>query len=82
MWIMSQCQRILIECDNLNNINIVGLLDGKFTIKYNSITLGIYSTEEKALNVLDRIRNFINRISLNIYDSKFGIFQMPQDSEV
>lgn len=37
-------------------------------------TLGTYSTEEKAIEVLDRICDFYFRCE--------GIFEMPQDSEV
>jgi hypothetical protein len=41
------------------------------------ITLGVYSTEEKAIRVMDMIQNeFQSEIC------KHRVFQMPQDSEV
>ena len=41
----------------------------------NYIRLGTYSTEEKALKVLDKIVDMISR-----YECR-GIFQMPQDDD-
>lgn len=50
--------------------------------EYTGLVFGIYSTEEKALKVLDIMQDYITRNESNIYNSKFGVFQMPQDEEV
>lgn len=39
--------------------------------------LGVYSSKEKALSVLDEIQRFIYHI-----DNLYATFQMPQDEEV
>ena len=43
-------------------------------------TLGTYSTEEKAIKVLDMICDTCRNIAF--IDEKAVVFQMPQDSEV
>lgn len=48
---------------------------------YSNMSIGKYSTEEKAIKVLDMIEKQYLDYCCN-YHSKSGIFQMPQDSEV
>lgn len=83
MWIKSQDKKKLVESTNIfitydNGTYIIK----SFIEKYNYFDLGEYSTEEKAIKVLDKIQDYINRNLLNIYNHKFGIFQMPQEDEV
>lgn len=91
MWIRSQSKTILINSDYI----IVN--DNDILAKTNSnsflVTIGTYSSEEKALKVLDMIQNQINmneefasqgenhnnKGSLRLI--KF-VYQMPLDSEV
>ena len=91
MWIRSQNKKILMDCKKIeitrNNI-IVGF-NGNFE------TLAIYSTEEKALKVLDMIEKRIiigNKITktfdsylmdyTNNYNIEDYVFQMPKDEDV
>lgn len=68
MWIRSQDRKILTEIHNLDIDDINQVWDG-------SSLLGKYSTEEKALKVLDRIEELIeNQCGLTFY--------MPADDEV
>lgn len=95
MWIRSQSKTILIKSDYI----IVN--DNDILAKTNSnsflITIGTYSSEAKALKVLDMIQTtlmgkktekrhyFQNNkyITFNYYDSVDNlVFQMPLDSEV
>lgn len=73
MWIRSQDRLRLqyvncFEIEHFENKEIA-------TITGNGWLLGEYSTEEKALKVLDEIKK-------NMEYSIFEIFQMPQDDEV
>lgn len=70
MWIRSQGRKILTEIQNLDIDDINQIWDG-------SSLLGKYSTEEKALSVLDEIQRFIYHI-----DNLYATFQMPQDEDV
>lgn len=68
MWIRSQDRKILTEIHNLDIDDINQIWDG-------SSLLGKYSTEEKALKVLDRIEEPIeNQCGLTFY--------MPADEDV
>lgn len=68
MWIRSQDRKILTEVHNLDIDDINQIWDG-------SSLLGKYSSEEKALKVLDRIEELIeNQCGLTFY--------MPADDEV
>lgn len=67
MWIRSQDRKILTEIHNLDIDDINQIWDG-------SSLLGKYSTEEKALKVLDRIEELIeNQCGLTFY--------MPADED-
>lgn len=76
MWIRSQNKKYLINCKNLGikkmlNKYVVALISECADF----YTLGSYSSEEKALKVLDEIQNRTEYI----YPKAF---QMPQDDEV
>lgn len=77
MWIRSQDGTILIDCDSFAVEDHSGkyeviTLSGKSGI---SISLGTYSTKEKALKVLNDIQDF--------YECTYcETFQMPADDEV
>lgn len=68
MWIRSQGRKILTEIHNLDIDDINQIWDG-------SSLLGKYSTEEKALKVLDEIQ----KRTEYLYPKAF---QMPQDEDV
>ena len=76
MWIRSQNKKILSK---VNEVLICTMDDNKYFIEgfwnRGSDTLGIYSSEEKALKLLDEIQKQIEYP----YNE---IFQMPQDWEV
>lgn len=96
MWVRSQDKEKLIECTNIfmaydNGTYIIKT----FIQKYNYFDLGVYSTEEKAMKVLDRIQRYIvNKIDIrkeyNSYSMEYNndynvirkVFQMPKDDEV
>lgn len=67
MWIRSQDRKILTEVHDLciDDVNQI----------WNGLLLGKYSTEEKALKVLDEIHCSLNNGATNVY-------QMPQDEDV
>lgn len=78
MWIRSQDKEILVEC----NAVVVNPSDNNDYYIYaysknDRAYLGHYSTKEKALKVLNVIQSILNDRYL-----EFGVFQMPQDSEV
>lgn len=86
MWIRSQDKKILTKIDDLD-------IDGANQIWGDCCLLGKYSSEQKALNVLDEIQERIEypypskimpSINTNCYhlieNNKF--YQMPQDDEV
>ncbi|WP_462349220.1 hypothetical protein [Holdemanella biformis] len=76
MWIRSQRRNALV---NINFMHVIN--DGNFCLICGATTdgfdceLGVYSTEEKALKVLDRIEELIeNQCGLTFY--------MPADEDV
>lgn len=89
MWVRSQNKEVLINANNIrigrgaNFYNIVCIFyDGDYH------HLGAYSTEEKALKVMDMIEEEIIKYeamitvdSVSFYDRKV-VFQMPSDDEV
>ena len=93
MWIRSQNKRIL---SNVDEVLVIFVDENKCFISgfwgTGSDTLGVYSTKEKALKVLDEIQNAIedngyyniDNFCLNTYALKRGIqvYQMPQDEDV
>ena len=84
MWIRSQDRKILTEIHNLDIDDINQIWNG-------SSLLGKYSTEEKALKVLDDIqthlkfeRRFISNAGGGDYwlDKGATVYQMLQDEDV
>ena len=97
LWIRSQDKETLVERDKLaiekinywKKINEVYVLNEdddlniycKFIIKANDIIVGLYSTKEKSLKVLDMIETHLEYLEYKINDRNV-IFQMPLDTEV
>lgn len=94
MWIRSQGGTILINCDSFAIEDHSGkyeviTLHGKSGI---SVSLGIYTTKGKALNVLNEIQKAIegkqfitiDNVALGDYVLHNGIqvYEMPQDEDV
>ena len=79
MWIRSQDKENLA---NANDIEIFNRTDGEAWIYVNDQRYAVYSTEEKALKVLDMIQKLIINAYLNHDYQIGGVFQMPQDDEV
>ena len=94
MWIRSQNKKNIIK---VNEVLICTMDDNKYFIEgfwdRGSDTLGIYSSEEKALKVLDEIQriieypgsSLISPTALQNYyrlSSTGQIYQMPQDEDV
>lgn len=92
MWIRNQRKNALVNINFLRVIN-----DGNYCLICGATTdgydceLGVYSTEEKALDVLDEIQELIaDKQFCNIYKAEFEnfvlnncvqVYQMPQDYE-
>ena len=85
MWIRSQDKLKLIDANyiRVNGIDIEAINIGTYAI------IGTYSSQEKALKVIDRIEKTLNKGELieqvdgrMYYKHKNTVFQMPLDSEV
>ena len=79
MWIRSQCGKFITDCnyfevEKFHEKYCVNTLSNRSSI---SVAFGIYSTEEKALKVLDEIQKRTEY--LYMYPKAF---QMPADFEV
>lgn len=75
MWIRSQDEKRLIDA---NKVYICKLRNGKYGLyisDYVTFLIGKYSTEEKALKVLDMIQKYV------VFNS-YEVFLIPQDDEV
>lgn len=93
MWIRSQNRKILT---NVNEVLICAMDDNKYFIEgfwdKGSDTLGIYSSEEKTLKVLDEIQRAVE--SAKVYSTNRAsnghsmsneyvmVYQMPADEDV
>lgn len=80
MWIRSQSKKALL---NVNQVVINNTKDeSEYYIHGYSERgidiLGVYSTEEKALEVLDYIQS---EIQSNVYDEK-TVLEMPNDEDI
>ena len=81
MWIRSQDRTALLDCDNFevesysNAPPAVVTLNNRTNI---DVDLGVYSSKEKALKVLDEIQNWIHYEA----DENGITYQMPQDVDV
>lgn len=77
MLIRSQDNKKIINLDNVESIS-VSTLDGSAVIWCGSRLIGEYSTEQKAIKVLD----MLERRCLEVIGYKHSTFQMPADDEV
>lgn len=90
MIIRSQHKKNIVNLDNIDSIyaNEYGEINAYNGNGNSRILMGQYSTEEKAIKVLDDICAFSNGIHFEkIATDQCGrldgiVFQMPQDSEV
>lgn len=88
MWIRGQNKKQLVKVKDL----WISTRSKNYCICTGAIDLGYYSTEEKAIKVLDMIQGNLTGNKLQSYEiardcpvagTEFhGVFQMPQDSEV
>ena len=88
MWIRSQDRKRLL---NASDFHVVSSYEG-FGIISCIYALGYYSTEEKAMKVMDMIQNAITGTRFEFTDivrdcdlagiEIHNVFNMPQDSEV
>lgn len=85
MWIRSQDRKALL---NVNQVLISPSVDGSIyyindSLGEESNVLGVYSTKEKALKVLDEIHSILDANKWDISDLRV-VFEMPadEDSEV
>lgn len=69
MWVRSQDRKILTEIHDVE-------IDSGFKVWGSGSLIGEYSTEEKALRVLDEIQNR----EINYPPNE--VFEMPQDDDV
>jgi len=92
MWVRSQDRKRLLEVDNIcikytftfaeNEKNELYQIPTKFHIHAGEYELGTYSTEEKALKVLDVIQVFIKSMYVGNGEYMGYPFQIPKDDEV
>lgn len=97
MLIRSQDKKTLINFEQVTDLGVVKLLDGfginayyAFSVsdEYSSMCIGEYSTEEKAIRVLDMIEgNYQYNERCKARGEEAGMipsyaFQMPNDEEV
>ena len=80
MWIKSQDKCTLINAKKFEIADFHTLY--KNGIWGDDNLLGEYSTREKALKVLNMIQEQKTKNEAGIYNSKFGVYQMPQDDEI
>lgn len=77
IWIRSQDKEVLCECNEIYlNVNCAN-----YQIENEDWILGIYSTEEKALKVLDMIQTHLENLEYKV-SGREVIFQMPQEDKV
>ncbi len=89
MWIRSQNLYVIVNCETFfvkqcekEKFDVIGDKSGR------NILLGEYSTEEKALKVLDEIQKEIFYLDAHGMTTNTGtwktnyVYQMPQDDEV
>jgi len=92
MFIRSQNKKALINLGNATQIyidddNIVGVdFNNSLEDEYGGYTdIGTYSTEEKAIKVLDRIESTYaahQQKYIRPVEYRFNIFNMPQEEEI
>ena len=83
MWIRIQSRKQLVNASEFHIVESYG----EFKVYTGDVVLGCYSTEEKAMKVMDMIETAIlgNEIANSVIDIgywKKSLFQMPKDDEV
>lgn len=85
MWIRSQDKTVLVKADYVT----IGINEIVAACSSNScVTIGEYSSQEKALKVLDMIQECIEHNNshqsarIGIPYLEYNVFQMPLDSEI
>lgn len=82
MWIRSQNKRILTK---VNEVIVTFVDESKCFLSgfwdKGSDTLGVYSTREKALKVLDEINSLLDATEFDVSNLPI-VFEMPLDEEV
>ncbi len=91
LWIRSQDKTRLIKINSLKYVEYKGvhIINGYYTNEVDNYDLGVYSTKERALEVLDEIQNIF---SLKIENKSYeeadlllkakmldSCYQMPED---
>lgn len=80
MWIRTQNKKRLVKCMFFEIGQKTPTIYG-YTIN-DCFTLGTYSSEEKALKVLDMIQEYITNMYIGTSNYMGKPFQMPADEEV
>lgn len=83
MWIRSQDRKALL---NVNQVLISPSVDGSIyyindSLGEESNVLGIYTSEEKALKVLDEINSLLDVTEFDVSNLPI-VFEMPLDEDV
>ena len=83
MIIRSQDKKVIVNLDNIDTIDIADLQVRCFNGVFDTaVVIGTYSTEEKAIKVLDMIQNAYVKCEANTAWGDDIAFQMPSDEEV
>lgn len=94
IWIRSQDKEVLCECSSFTvSINYSGGIEDGFSIDGSTtdgtvMDMGIYSTKEQAIKVIDMIHNYLESPTYVNYmeneEARYdrNVFQMPQDADM
>lgn len=100
VWIRTQNKRALLNCNDLfiDKKNYkhfdTGEIESKYVITESGKVIGTYSTEEKAMKVLDEIENQLTGLngryiaekmwqnSDSNYVHQINVYQMPEDEKI
>lgn len=74
IWIRTQDRKFLIYCSSFNMIMLPGY---RYCISGNPHTLGVYSSEEKVMKVLNIITYLVKK-----NESGTIVYYMPKDEDV
>lgn len=84
LWIRSQCGKHLLKCNNIviaqtthNEAQVMGYVDPELSY----VKLGIYKTEERAMEVLNEIQRELHSTVMNFgrLGYPFIVYNMPQE---
>ncbi len=92
LWIRSQDKKHLIKCDGLYINKSDNGIKKTYKIMIDFIDLGIYKTEERAIEVLNEIQNMIKPILINteyhseikqgINNLSFDVIMQPVEDKI